>query len=392
MNVQKKIKVAFFTDILIKDFDGAIKTMYQLIDRIPKDRFEYMFFCGTAPKHDFKYKVYKVPSIVIPFNISYKLALPGLRKNTLLEKLDEFKPDVIHISTPSIIGFYALNYAQRNGIRVLSIYHTHFISYIKYYFKHLPFLINPLEKVISDYYRKIYNNCDIVYVPTQFMINELVEVSGVDRKQLKQWHRGLDVSLFHPHQRNEESLKKLTGNDKPSLLYASRIVWEKNVETLFDIYDEAKAQNLDVNFIIVGNGVAEEAARERMPDAFFLGYLDHEVLGDVYASTDVFVFPSISESFGNVVIEAMACGCVPVIARGGGSQALVEDGVTGLLCEPNDPKDYIEKIKLLLNDKALKARMQQAGYQFTSHMSWDNLTDVYFKDITNLAEKKVVKE
>ncbi|MFA6702274.1 MAG: glycosyltransferase, partial [Dysgonamonadaceae bacterium] len=183
MNVQKKIKVAFFTDILIKDFDGAIKTMYQLIDRIPKDRFEYMFFCGTAPKHDFKYKVYKVPSIVIPFNISYKLALPGLRKNTLLEKLDEFKPDVIHISTPSIIGFYALNYAQRNGIRVLSIYHTHFISYIKYYFKHLPFLINPLEKVISDYYRKIYNNCDIVYVPTQFMINELVEVSGVDRKQ-----------------------------------------------------------------------------------------------------------------------------------------------------------------------------------------------------------------
>ena len=75
MIVQKKIKVAFFTDILIKDLDGAIKTMYQLIDRIPEDRFEYMFFCGTPPKHEFKYNLFKVPSVVIPFNISYKLAL-----------------------------------------------------------------------------------------------------------------------------------------------------------------------------------------------------------------------------------------------------------------------------------------------------------------------------
>ena len=149
MIVQKKIKVAFFTDILIKDLDGAIKTMYQLIDRIPEDRFEYMFFCGTPPKHEFKYNLFKVPSVVIPFNISYKLALPGFRKKTILEKLDEFKPDVIHISTPSVLGFFALNYAQRNGIPVLSIYHTHFISYIKYYFKRLPFLIKPIEKVIS---------------------------------------------------------------------------------------------------------------------------------------------------------------------------------------------------------------------------------------------------
>lgn len=92
----KKIKVAFFTDILVKDYDGAIKTMYQLINRIPDDRFEYLFFCGVAPRHSFPHRIVRVPSLIIPFNISYRAALPCLATKKLRRALNDFNPDVIH--------------------------------------------------------------------------------------------------------------------------------------------------------------------------------------------------------------------------------------------------------------------------------------------------------
>ena len=386
----KKIRVAFFTDILVKDYDGAIKTIYQLINRIPDDRFEYLFFCGVAPRHKFSYRVVRVPSVIISFNISYRAALPGLAAKKLRRTLNDFNPDVVHISTPSLLGFFGLRYAKEHQIPVLSIYHTHFISYMRYYFKKVPFLIKATESLIANLYRKFYNRCDLVYVPTDFMIKELVKY-GISQKLLKQWHRGLDTRLFNPGRKDEAYIRSITGNDKPCLLYASRIVWEKNIETLFDIYDEAEAQQLDVNFIVAGSGVAEPEARERMKNAFFLGHLDQENLGKLYASTDIFVFPSISESYGNVVVEATACGCIPVIACGGGSQALVEDGVTGFLCDPDNAKDYIVKIRILLNDPALREKMKHEGSKYISLLSWEHLAEVYFSDMEHLARQSSVQ-
>ncbi|MDO5664544.1 MAG: glycosyltransferase family 1 protein [Bacteroidia bacterium] len=384
---QQTVKVAFFADILIKDFDGAIKTMYQLIERISTNKFEYTFFTGTAPKHAFKHKIVKTPAIRIPFNISYKMAFPRLSKIKLLLSLTKLNPDVVHITTPSALGFFGLNYAKRNNKPVLSIYHTHFISYMKYYFKYAPFLVKPAESLIKKLYIFFYNRCDIVYVPTKEIMNEL-QTYGVSRNVMKLWQRGIDSHLFNPSKRDIAFIRKLTENDKPNILFASRLVWEKNVETLFSIYNEIESQNIDVNFVIAGNGVAEEIARQRMPKAIFLGFLDHEKLAKVYASCDIFVFTSISETYGNVVVEAMSSGCVPVIARGGGSQALVEDGKTGFLCEPDNPADYIEKIKFLLNNKELKEKMQQAGYKYALPLCWNELSKEYFKDIKALASKK----
>jgi len=118
-----------------------------------------------------------------------------------------------------------------------------------------------------------------------------------------------------------------------------------------------------------------------------MGHLDQENLGKLYASADIFVFPSISETYGNVVMEATACGCIPVIARGGGSQVLVEDGVTGFLCEPNDAKDYIAKIRILLNDPVLREKMKYEGSKYISLLSWDHLAEIYFSDMEQLTRR-----
>ncbi len=382
-----KIKVAFFADVLIRDFDGAIKTVYQLIDRLPTDRFEYLFFSGMPPKHDFPFKVVKVPSLIIPFNITYKISLPRLARTKIFKELHQFKPDVIHVTTPSLLGFFAKRYAVKNDIPILSIYHTHFISYMQYYFKGVPFMIRFAENLTVKVYQNFYNRCELVYVPTDFMIDKLVEY-GVERKRLKQWHRGLDTELFNPDRKDKDYIRSLTKNNKPCLLYASRIVYEKNVELLFEIYDEVEAEGIDVNFIVAGNGVAEQEARERMPDAIFMGYIDHNELGKLYASTDIFIFPSISETYGNVVMEAMVCGCIPVIARGGGSQALVEDGVNGFLCDPNNPSHFIEKIKLLLNDASIRKKMKKAGTKYLPLLNWNNLASIYYSDIEKLGCRK----
>ena len=380
----KKVKVAFFTDMLVRNFDGAAKTMYQLIDRIPGESFEYLFFCGIPPENSPKLRYVKVPAVTIFFNASYKAALPQFRKTDITTTMRRFKPDVIHISTPSPLGYFALQYAKKNNIPVLSIYHTHFISYMQYYFKYTPFLINFAESITAKVYKDFYNKCDLVYVPTTQMITEL-QSCGISGKKMKLWQRGLNLTLFNPSKENKSFVKDFTWNEKPNILFASRLVWEKNMETLFKIYDEMQVQKLNVNFIIAGNGVAEEAAREKMKNAIFLGFIDHETLSVVYASTDIFIFPSISESYGNVIVEAMASGCVPVIARGGGSQTLVKDGETGFLCEPGDAKDYVAKIKLLLNNETLKKKMQTAGYRYTSNLSWENLACEYFNDVASLA-------
>ncbi|MBK7223014.1 MAG: glycosyltransferase [Saprospiraceae bacterium] len=131
----RKIRVAFFADMLIENFDGAARTIYQIIQRIDRSRYEFFFITGSAPGPDFPYKYYLVPSIEIPKNEDYKMAIPALAFFEMNNAMLIFKPDVIHISSPSFLGRYALDYGRNHQIPVITIYHTHFISYIDYYFK-----------------------------------------------------------------------------------------------------------------------------------------------------------------------------------------------------------------------------------------------------------------
>ena len=382
----KKIKVAFFSDVLLRDIDGALKTMYQLIDRIPTDQFEFMFITGTPPKKPLPHRLLKVPSIVIPCNASYKIALPRFYKLKILKELDDFRPDVIHVATPSGLGLLGVKYAEQNNIPTISIYHTHYVSYVKYYFGFIPLVEKAVNKWILKRYDEFYNHINLSYIPSQLMVDAMVGY-GVQRERLKVWARGINTKLFNPEKRDLAYIQGITKNDKPKVLFASRLVWEKNLETLFSIYDDLSRQALDVNLIIAGDGKNVKEAKERMPEAFFLGFLPHNELARVYASCETMVFPSISETYGNVVVEAMACGCVPIIARGGGSQALVKNGETGFLCEPNNAEEYVQHIKELLSDKELIENIKQQGFEYTSGLSWERLSRTYFSDIKKLAEK-----
>ncbi len=385
--MKRKIRVAFFSDILVKNFDGATRTMYHLIERIPDSEFEFLFVCGMGPTHDFRYPVIKVPTIAIPFNPTYRMAFPLLEKKKIYKILDDFSPDVIHIASPSFLGSLGADYKEAKGISALTIYHTHFISYIEYYLRRVPFLVSPSKKIVVWSQKKLYSRMDLIYIPTQAIIDDLLQY-GYETERMKIWARGVDHSVFSPENRDNDFIQSITKNTKPNVLFVSRLVWEKNLATLIRIYKLSKAKGNKYNFIIAGDGIAKEKISQKMKDSFILGKVDHTTLAKLYASSDVFIFPSISETYGNVVVEAMASGCPCIIGRGGGSQSLVEDGVRGFLCSPNDAEEYLEKIDLLIENEGLRQSMINNGLEYTSHLEWEVLVSQYFDDLKKLTSSK----
>ena len=386
----KRIKIAFFAEILIEDFDGASRTMFQLINRIDKNKFDFLFICGAGPSTIRRYECVTIPTVHLPINTNYTMALPALAKKLLKKKLNGFDPDVIHIATPSLLGAYALKYANKHNIPVISIYHTHFISYIDYYFKYAPFLVGKVKKAIAGNQKAFYNHCDKVYVPAE-SIREELEGMGVEAERLKIWKRGIDTKLFSPDKADKELLQKLTGNSDPTIIFASRLVWEKNLETLFRIYDKVQNFGLKVNFLVVGDGIALKASKVKMKNAVFTGKVDHDTLSILYASASLFLFTSVSETYGNVVLEAMASGIPCIIADGGGSSDFIQQGVNGFKCDPFDEYDYFRRISQLLNSEHLRKQFVAKGLHFSNELSWDQLATTYFDDLTQLSSNKLLR-
>lgn len=381
------MKVAFFAEILIKDFDGASRTMFQLIERIPEQDFEFMFICGMYQK-DLKqsFQVLQISTLKIPGNETYRFSVPALKQKEITEALETFSPDVVHIATPSLLGNFGLKYATKNNIPVISIYHTHFISYIDYYLKSVPFLIKPVKRFVQKTYNSFYNKCNLAYVPSESISAELTQ-GGVHANVQKIWKRGIDLSLFSPQKRNTEIIQKITGNQHKTILFSSRLVWEKNLKVLINLYQLIEKENLPINIVVAGSGVAEEACREQMSKAHFLGHVDHETLSEIYASADAFMFPSVTETFGNVVLEAMASGLPCVIANGGGSKDFIQHGHNGFLCEPENANMYLQYFKEIFNDEVLAKTLKENSLAYSQTFNWDYLAQVYFHDLKALAHE-----
>lgn len=384
--VMARVKVVFFADILIDDFDGASRTMFQIINRIPSDNFEFLFVCGMGSDKISGFKCLHVSSLGIPGNKTYRLATPMFQKAELDKEINAFYPDIIHISTPSLLGNYALKLAKRMGIPVVSIYHTNFVSYIDYYIKNVPFLIDFTKDRARNILKAFYNQCDTVYVPSATMMDELSSF-GIRAHNMKLWQRGIDKKLFSPTKRKNGLMRSLVGNDNPCILFVSRLVWEKNLQTMIDLYSLIEANDLKYNIVVVGDGVAKAALKKQMPNAFFFGYMGHEQLANIYASSDVFFFPSVTETFGNVVLEAMASGLPCVVANSGGSKDFIRDGVNGFRCSPYNSQEYLGRITEIISRPGLAKTLSENALAASKKYVWENIVAEYFGDLKMLSLK-----
>ncbi len=362
MTEERPIRVALVTSSYNFIPDGVALTLNRLVAYLLSQGVAVKVFAPTAAEPALAHagEVISVPSLPLPARPEYRLALgmAGFVKRQLLD----FKPDIIHIAVPDLLGHAALALAQRNGIPAVATYHTRYETYLKHYW-----YLAPLEGMLKRILRRFYGACAEVYVPSDSTRETLLADGLIDN--FEPWPRGVDTARFSPDRRSSPwRARHGIGEDELVILHVSRLVREKRLDTL-----TAALSKLDFphRVVIVGDGPDRGMAEEELPDAIFAGFLTGDELATAYASSDIFVFPSDSESFGNVTLEAMASGLPCVCADATGSRSLVVAGETGLLADASDALGFADNISLLARDTALRQRMGRAARARALTFSWD---------------------
>src|SRR5438445_7759652 len=222
------------------------------------------------------------------------------------------------------------------------------------------------------YMHWFYGQLDTVYVNSEEYRQSWIR-HGLNPERLKILPRGLDTELFHPARREPSFFEKFGAcNREVRVLYVGRISREKDLDLLAAAYRLLRDEGLPVQLFVVGHGPYSDAFARSLPEAFFTGYLTGNELATAYASADIFVFPSTTDTFGNVILEAQACGVPVIVSDSGGPKELVEDRTNGLITKSRDVNDFTQAIRSLVADPALRERMGNAARKSVTDRSWPN--------------------
>jgi glycosyltransferase involved in cell wall biosynthesis len=264
---------------------------------------------------------------------------------------------------------------------VVSSVHTRFDTYLQYYG------IQFLEPVVRAITRRYYRRCDAIVAPAESTA-AILRAQRMN-KDISLWARGVDRAQFNPGRRSVEWRRAHgIGDDEMVVSFLGRLVLEKGLDVFADAIDAARAKRVPLKVVAIGDGPAHGFFKERLPDAIFTGQLTGEELATALASTDVFFNPSITETFGNVTLEAMASGLPVIAAVATGATSLVKDEQTGKLCEPGDIDCFAEALAAYQRDPALRARHGAAGLEFAKTMDWDEINAAVMKVYDRVIERR----
>jgi len=368
------MRIAYFNANLKVGQDGVTRVIYKMIDGALERGHEVIAITSILPvPSEQLIPMYKVPSVVIPLQKAYRMAIPGYQ--FFAKILNEFRPDIIHINSPCTLGFGAVKYTKQFGVPVVATYHTHFPTYPRYY------KLTKLEDLVWRITRSLYNNVDRTLVPTRPILSELAE-NNVQR--LQYLPNGVDTGLFTPERRNNSWRAQFGGGSKPVVLFVSRLVWEKDLRVLASAYQQLKTKRNDFEMVIVGDGHARTEFEQMMPGAHFLGYQTGVTLAESFASADIFVFPSTTETFGLVTLEAMASGLAPVAAKIGGATEIIEEDTSGLFAQPLDDADLAQKVEWLLVHPNARRTMGEQALRRAQEYRWESILNRLFTTYENV--------
>lgn len=293
-----------------------------------------------------------------------KLSFPPILQ--ILEYVQREQFSEIIISTPGPIGLTGVLAAKLLNLQMTGIYHTDFPEYIRILTED-----KFLESLAWTYMRWFYGQQDTVFVNSEEYRRSWVN-RGIEPEKLQILPRGLDTELFQPSRRDPAFWQRWApGSDgEVRLLYVGRVSKEKDLDVLATAYRAVSDSSLPVRLFVVGDGPYSATLAEAIPDAVFTGYLAGEELATAYASADLFVFPSTTDTFGNVIIEAQASGLPVIVSDSGGPKELVEDGIDGLVTRAHNAEDFAAAVTRLVNDAALRARMGTAAREKVVGRSW----------------------
>ena len=362
------MKIAFFTETFLPKVDGIVTRLTKTIEFLTKNGDEVIVFCPEGCPDSYKgATIVGVAAMPLPLYPELKLGLPG---PAVSDKLEEFKPDLVHVVNPAVLGLGGIWLAKTNNIPLIASYHTHLPKYLEHYG------MGMLEPLLWELLKAAHNQALLNLCTSTAMVNEL-EDKGIQRTAL--WQRGVDTENFRPELRSEKMREKLFGkyqNTDSLLIYVGRLSAEKQIERIKPVLDNIPGACL----ALVGDGPYRGQLEKIFENTKtnFIGYLSGEELASAYASGDIFLFPSSTETLGLVLLEAMAAGCPVIGANKGGIPDIINNGINGCLYNPdekdNGERSLIEATKKILADKNKKEAMRKEARKEAEQWNWNQAT------------------
>lgn len=346
--------------------DGPTQALGRLMQHLLDRGAQVRIFCPTVadPQVQQPGEIVPLPSIPIPGRGEYRvpLGLTGAART----QFEDFRPNVVHLASPDRAARQGAKWARDHGVPVLASVHTRFETYPQYY--HVGFL----KPAVEAWLRKLYRRCDALVAPSDGMI-EVLHQQRMNR-DIGIWSRGVDREIFNSGVRDGALRHSMgIGETEVAIGFLGRVVMEKGLPEFADTMRELTRRGVPHRVLVVGDGPARDWFAEHVPDACFAGYRAGQELGRWVAAMDVFFNPSITETFGNVTLEAMACGVPVVAARATGSTTLVKDGETGTLVEPGDIPAFADAIQRYVEEPVLRCEHGAAGEARSRMFDWDTI-------------------
>jgi glycosyltransferase involved in cell wall biosynthesis len=301
---------------------------------------------------------------------------PGLQwgqssMHKLLRRWQRQRPDVLYIATEGPLGLSALRAARRLGIAVVSGFHTNFAQYTRQYG------MGFMNRLLTHYLRWFHNRSKVTLVPS---VSQKIALERRGFERIELLSRGVDSALFHPSKRSQ-ALRDSWGlrAGDIAVLHVGRLAPEKNLSVLKSSFEAlcSKYPQRQLKLIIVGDGPQRSALQQQLPEAIFCGAQRGETLAEHYASGDVFLFPSLTETFGNVVLEALASGLGVVAYDEAAAGQHIRHGHNGALAMPGDEAAFIDAACWLLEDSETLRRVRLNARQHASRQGWGAIIDLF---------------
>lgn len=374
-------KVLILSGTFREKADGVARTLFRLSATLAKERIEHHVFApmvDPAPPENLPYlTVHRVRSAPIPLYPEYRISLPG----PYLEKQwDAIAPNIVHIATPDLLGWWGLRYALKRRLPVIAAYHTNFPSYLQYY------RLGILEPLCWRYLRWFYDRCALLLSPTEEMSRELRAHAIGSGDKLRLWGRGIEAPLFNASRRSRELRRVWGGDEQFYVAFLGRLVWYKEVGIVREVFKRLQSYDKRLRFVFIGDGPARRELEQTMPGAIFLGHVEKQRVGEALASCDALLFPSKTETYGQAVMESMACGVPPIVSDRGGPCEIVRDAQAGIVVPAGDVAGFTQAVQKLFAEKKLHLQARQQGLAFTANRDWHQVNEIVVRAYRELAK------
>lgn len=378
------LRIALFSGNYNYVRDGANQALNRLVGYLLRQGADVRIYSPTVENPAFPPTgdLVSVPSMAIPNRPEYRIPLslsPRVKRD-----LAQFAPNVVHISSPDRVARQAVKWAQKRNLPVLCSVHTRFETYFRYY--NMSFA----EPLVEAWLRRLYRKCDALVAPSESFAQVLREQRM--NYDIDIWSRGVDRDIFNPQRRDLEWRRSQGLTDElPVIGFLGRLVMEKGLDVFSDTIDQLNRRQVPHQVMVIGEGPARGWFESRLPHARFVGFQGGADLGRAVAAMDVLFNPSVTETFGNVTLEAMACALPVVAAKATGSQSLVEDKMSGRLILPGAINQFADVLQIYCTDENLRQKHGSVGEQRSLEYSWDAINQTVADTYVRLIRQRAAR-